>query len=362
MTSDVKVTPRLEIYPERIKENTSAILKQCKDKNVDVAFVTKVAMAHPAVARAMRDAGADMLADSRIENIIRMRKSGFAGPFMLLRLPALSQAFETVKYTDISLNTSVEVVKRLGEAARALRKTHKVILMVDLGDLREGVWPDKVVDIAKEMAKVDSIKLIGLGANLACYGGVIPSVENMTLLADLTEKCRKATGLPLTTICGGNSSGLPLLHSGKLPKGINLYRIGEAAMLGRNVIDRSPWIGTRQDTFIAVAEVIESAAKPSVPIGERGQDAFGETGVFEDRGNRQRLICNIGRQDVNIDGLTPCDPGIIILGGSSDHLLLDVSDSEKEYKVGDEVAFYPSYGALLALSTSEYVHKMVIEA
>jgi len=109
-----------------------------------------------------------------------------------------------------------------------------------------------------------------------------------------------------------------------------------------------------------VAEVVEVARKPSVPIGDRGQNAFGETCEFEDRGVRLRAILNLGRQDVVVDGIEPEMKGITVLGGSSDHLILDVEEAEREVKLGDELAFYPSYGALLALATSPYVQKAVM--
>ena len=92
-----------------------------------------------------------------------------------------------------------------------------------------------------------------------------------------------------------------------------------------------------------------------------GQDAFGGTPTFVDRGVRMRAICNLGRQDVVVDGIEPEDPGIIVLGGSSDHLILDVEDARNPVKLGDEITFYPGYGALLALSTSPYVQKVVIK-
>lgn len=354
-------TPRLEIYPDRIRHNTSAIVSQCREKGVAVASVTKVACAHSAVARAMIDGGAQMLADSRIENLWKLRQAGFTGPFMLLRLPTLSRAAEVVEVADISLNTSLHTMQALAEAARAQNRLHRVIIMIDVGDLREGVWPDKAVNLVKEASTLKGLEVIGLGCNLACYGGVIPSEINMKLLVDTVKACREASGLALSVVCGGNSSGLPMLAEGNLAAEVNLYRVGEAIVLGRNVIDRSPWQGTRQDTFIAVAEVIEAEVKPSMPIGDRGQDAFGETQEFIDRGLRRRVICNIGRQDVVVDGITPVEEGMIVLGGSSDHLILDVQDARREIKVGDEIAFYPGYGALLALSTSEYVQKVVIE-
>lgn len=354
-------TPRLEIYPKRIYENCKSILNQCHAKGVNVACVTKVTCAHKSVARAMLDAGADMLADSRVENLYKLKQAGFAAPLMLLRLPTISQAAQVVEIADYSLNSTYETVLALSNEAIKQKKTHKVIIMIDVGDLREGVWPDKAVRLLNSIKPLEGIEIAGLGCNLACYGGVYPSKQNMKLLVDTQTKCRAETKLELPILCGGNSSGLPILSEGNLPKEVNLYRIGEAIILGRNVIDRSPWQDTRQDTMIAVAEVIESELKPSMPIGERGQDAFGEIQRFVDRGNRHRVICNLGRQDVVVDGLTPLESGIEILGGSSDHLILDVQDVKRKFKVGDEIKFYPGYGALLALSTSPYVQKVVVE-
>lgn len=354
-------TPRLEIFPERICHNTRSIVAQCHSAGVKVACVTKVTSAHLSVAQAMIDGGADLLADSRIENIQKLKQAGIRGPFLLLRLPTLSRAAEAVEVADYSLNSSIVTIRALAEAARQRNLQHKIIVMIDVGDLREGVWPDKALELVKEASELNGIEVVGLGCNLACYGGVIPSPANMALLVDTVNVCRKVTGLELPIICGGNSSGLPLLAQGKLPAEVNLYRIGEAIILGRNVTDRSPWQGTRQDTVVAVGEVIEAETKPSFPIGERGQDAFGETQEFVDRGLRKRVICNLGRQDVVVDGITPVDEGIIVLGGSSDHLLLDVEGCQRDLSVGDEIRFYPGYGALLALSTSEYVQKVVIE-
>jgi predicted amino acid racemase len=286
---------------------------------------------------------------------------GITLPLMLLRIPELSRAFEVVQHADISLNSSIAVLERLSQAAVFLQKRHQVIIMVDLGDLREGVWPDRLVEVVCAAAKLPNLDILGLGANFACYGGVIPTTEKMEMLLELQGACRKATGLDLNTLCGGNSANLPLVLDGGMPKGINFLRVGEAIVLGRNVIDRSPWPGARQDTFRIVAEVVELERKPSIPIGSCGQDAFGGAPEFVDRGVRTRAICNIGRQDVSVDNIQPEDPGIIVLGGSSDHLLLDVEEAVSPVGVGDELAFYPGYSALLSASTSPYVQKIVME-
>jgi ornithine racemase len=354
-------TPRLEIYPSRIEHNAKSIISLCYAHCIQVAGVTKVVSAHPSVVNALVKSGVDMLADSRIENLTTIRKMSISLPLMLLRIPAHDRIPEVIQWSEISLNSSVETIKLLSYEAVKQKKKHQVILMVDLGDLREGVWPDRVEAIVGEIIKLPSIDLIGLGCNLACYGGVIPTTEKMDQLIDLRDHIQRKTGIMLSTISGGNSANLPLLTSGGMPAGINHLRIGEAIHLGRNVLDRSPWQGTRQDTYKIVAQVIELERKPSVPIGVRGQDAFGGTPEFEDRGWRKRAICNLGRQDVSISNLEPVDGNVFILGGSSDHLIVDVENAQSEIRVGSEIAFWPGYAALLAAATSPYVMKVVVE-
>jgi predicted amino acid racemase len=301
-----------------------------------------------------------MIADSRVLNLQSTANTGLDLPTLLLRIPAPSQVVDVIRCADYSLNSSFQTIEMLSQAAQLLTRTHKVIIMVDIGDLREGVWPDQVVSVVQAASRLPRIEIVGLGTNLACYGGVIPTTENMQMLVNIRDDCRKCTGLPLDLLSGGNSANLPLLASGGMPKEINHFRIGEAIILGRNVLDRSPWPGTRQDTVRIVAEVIEVERKPSLPIGQRAQDAFGGHLEFVDRGIRKRAICNIGRQDVVVNGITPEDKGIIVLGGSSDHLVLDVEEAQRDVRLGDEIGFFPSYGALLAATTSPYVQKVVV--
>lgn len=353
-------TPRLEIHGERIAVNARAVVELCHRHGGRVAGVGKVACAHPAVVGALVEGGVDELADSRIHNLVEMGERGTGLRQMLLRIPAPSAAPDVVRSADVTLNSSLPTLRVLDAAAAAVGVRHEVVVMVDIGDLREGVWPDRALDLVREAARLPHLDVVGLGANLACYGGVVPSEENMRALIAVRDACREATGLPLATLSGGNSSALPLLAAGRMPREINHFRIGEAIVLGRNVLDRSPWPGTRQDTFRLVAEVVELERKPSVPIGVRAQNAFGESPEFADRGTRLRAIVNIGRQDAAIEGLTPDDEGIQIVGASSDHLILDVQDAAREVRLGGEIGFWPNYAAVLALSTSRYAQKVAM--
>jgi ornithine racemase len=353
-------TPRLEIYTDRIETNARAVIAVCREHGAEVACVTKVMGAHPAILHALDAAGADMIGDSHVANLQSVAHTGLTLPALMLRVPTPSRVVDVVRCAEYSLNSSAGTIELLSRAARLVKREHRVIVMVDLGDLREGVWPDRVVSVVREAMHHRNIEIVGLGTNLACYAGVVPTTENMQLLVDLRDACREATDLPLDLISGGNSANLPLLASGGMPREINHFRIGETITLGRNVLDRTPWPGTRQDTLRIVAEVVEVERKPSIPLGHRGQDAFGTHIEFVDRGVRKRAICNIGRQDVVVDGLTPEDNGVIVLGGSSDHLVLDVQEAQANVKVGDELGFFPSYGSLLAATTSPYMQKAVI--
>ena len=174
----------------------------------------------------------------------------------------------------------------------------------------------------------------------------------------MPRSCAATFGLDLTHVSGGNSSSLPLLLAGRMPKGINHLRIGEAILQGgRDTFHDEPWAELDRDIFLLSGELLEVKKKPSVPIGTMGVDAFGGRPQFEDKGERLRGIVNIGREDVAAEGLTPVATGIEVLGASSDHLILDVTDAHPALQVGDKVAFRMSYAALLAAMTSEYVEK-----
>ena len=353
-------TPRLEIHTDRIAGNARALLAQCAAHGIQVAAVTKVLNAHPGLLAGLAHAGVELIADSRIGNLKRVAEAGLGVRTLLLRAPTPRSAADAVHWADCSLNSSRHTVAALSAAACLAGVTHQVIMMIDVGDLREGLWPDLAVAEVTAVGKLPNIELIGLGTNLACYGGVLPSAANMTTLIQVRDECRAATGLPLAVLSGGNSANLELMASGRLPTQINQLRLGESIILGRNTLDREPWPGTRQDAVRIVAEAIEVARKPSLPIGQTGQDAFGGHPEFVDRGVRLRAICNLGRQDVVPETLTPADPGIVVLGASSDHLILDVTDAGAPIEVGSEVAFWPNYAALLAASTSPHVYKLAV--
>jgi len=351
--------PCLEINLNKVTHNTEVISKLCRELDIDIAGVSKVYCAERPVVEAVLKGGVELIADSRIENLIKLE--GLSCKKMLLRLAMESEAELVVKHADISLNSELDTIKMLSREAKAQNKVHGIILMVDLGDLREGVLETEVIDIAREILKLDNIKLSGIGTNLTCYGGVIPDENNLGVLVKLKNQIKEQLGYEIEIVSGGNSSSLYLAIGGRMPKGINQLRIGEAIVLGRETAYGEDVPGCFKDCFIIKGEIVEIKYKPSVPKGKIGMDAFGKTPHFEDRGIIKRAIVALGRQDINSDGLFPADKNIEILGASSDHLILDITNSEKDYKVGEIVEFNIDYGCLLKSMTSPYIKKVYTE-
>lgn len=352
--------PRLTIDAAKLTHNVRVLAEKCHRHGLTAMGVTKVFCADPAMSACYVSGGVDFLADSRVENLAKLEK--FQTPKVLLRLPMLSEVEGVVRYADISLNSELKTMAALNDAAKAQGKRHKILLMIDLGDLREGIWPADFDATVQEIIKLEAIELYGVGVNLTCYGGVVPKHENLSLLVDFAVQLRAKYGVDVKMVSGGNSSSLYLLDQDApegLPEGINNLRLGEALVLGRETAYGNPIDGTHQDVFTLEAQIIELKEKPSVPIGEIGMDAFGNKPTFVDKGLRRRAILGVGRQDVNVSNLIPRDSRIEIIGASSDHLIVDVTEAQ-ELNVGDILQFDVEYGALLSLATSPYVAKVML--
>jgi len=352
------VFPRLEVNLETVQANAEAVVTACRRRGVEVWGVTKGTLGCPRVGASMLRGGVAGLADSRLGNLERLRrKLGRGVPLMLLRLPSPRQADAVVELAEVSLNSEEETLAALAAAAARRGIKHEVILMVDLGDRREGVLPPDLVPLAEAALAGKYLSLAGIGANFACYGGVIPTPANLSELADLAVRVATETGADLRVVSGGNSTSLRLVQEGSLPEAVTQLRVGEAILLGREPSTGEALAGTRQDGFRVIAEVIELKRKPSSPRGSIARDAFGRRPAFVDRGLRARALAALGVQDLGAGQLVPEDEGIAVLGASSDHLILDVTEAAGTVRVGSRLAFFPNYGALLALMTSPHVEK-----
>ena len=346
--------PRAAVDLNKIAHNVRHMKALCASYGIEILGVTKVFAGERCIAETMVNNGLQILGDSRIANI--QKYADLPCRKCLIRMPMQSEADAVVKWCDLSLNSEVETLRALDEAAVSQGKVHGVILMVDLGDLREGCFEEE--DLARCAAYAQEAKgltLYGLGTNLTCFSFVQPDTEKLTRLTNLAEKYGAAA-----YVSGGNSATLQLMLRGGVPKGITALRLGESVLFGRERAGYTYLDGMYNDAFTIEAQIVECKVKPSMPIGTIGKNSYGVRPEFTDRGKRTRAILAMGRQDIDSETMWPIDNGIEILGASSDHFIVDITDAEQEYHIGDTMKFRLGYFSTMRVFTSSYVEKVFI--
>jgi predicted amino acid racemase len=176
---------------------------------------------------------------------------------------------------------------------------------------------------------------------------------------DVVDAMEEELGTRFRVISGGNTYSLDFVLRDEMPARINQLRIGEGILLGVNSVTKHPLPCPHQDAFNVVAEVIEVKTKPSMPEGPVATDAFGRAPEWEDLGLRERAILALGEQDMRISGLRPKREGVTIVGASSDHLVVDVTEADPPVRLGDELCFDPLYEAVATGMVSSAVRKVV---
>lgn len=348
--------PELRISLSIIEQNVRTMTKLCAEHGICITGVTKVFRGDPEITNAYIRGGIRSIGDSRPENLRKITEAGINAEKWLIRMPSIGRAEEAVEWADISLNSENETILELERACERLGKRHGIILMYDLGDLREGyVKEEELLRAADLVMSLPHLDLAGIGTNLTCLNFVQPDTEKLELLAKLAKKIGAES-----CVSGGNSATLDLMLRGGIPKGVNNLRLGESLLFGRERAKYRYLQGTRNDAFILRVEIIELKEKPSMPWGTFGMDSYGRTPEHRDRGIRRRAICAIGRQDADFETLWPVDPGVEIIGASSDHLVIDVTEAEEPYRVGDVIELRLGYFALMRAYTSDYVKKVYV--
>ena len=345
--------PQLEFDLALLRSNADAVISRCRGMGIRVCGVVKGVDGLPEAARVLRAAGAEELGTSRLEQVAKCRAAGVPGPWLLIRIPGLTELPDVVALCETSLQSEWPTLLALEEECLRQNKTHRVIVMTDLGDLREGFWDKKeLVDVCERVERdLPHVQLAGIGVNLTCYGSTKPTPEKMNELVGLARQVEQRIGRKLEIVSGGATSSFTLVHWGTMPAGVNHLRIGEAILLGKDLqvdwgIRDMDYL--RMDALTLRAEVVEVKDKPTYPIGEFAIDAFGRKPIYEDRGIRRRAILALGRADVGeLESLIPREPGMTVIGGSSDHCIVDVEDCPRRLQVGDIVEFSLCYSHML---------------
>jgi ornithine racemase len=354
--------PRLEIHLERLHHNARTLVERLGHQGIAVTGVSKATLGLAEIVRTWVAAGVGSIGEARIETIEALGRSGLTVPMLLIRSPMLSQVERVVAHAAISCNSELAVLEALAATAAQQGLRHGVLLMVELGDLREGIMPLDLEPVVQRTLALPSLRLMGLGTNLGCQHGIAPDATNMAELSRLTTALERRFALRLPWCSGGNSANLPWLAAGGDPGRINHLRLGEALLLGREPLGRTAIPGLHTNAITLVAEVIEAKAKPSQAWGDRRLTSFASpTAALQPDGppqGVQRALLALGEQDVDPAGLTP-PAGVTIRGASSDHLV--VESASGSWRVGDEQHYQLSYSALLRAMTSPFVGRCFVD-
>lgn len=354
---------QLKIYQKKLQANY-LFLKELFGKNtIEWAVVSKLLCGNKELLRLLVNLGIKEICDSRISNLETIKKIDPSVNTVYIKPPAKRSISRVVSFADVSFNTELHTLTLLSEEAQRQNKTHRVIIMIELGDLREGVLGENLIDFYAQVFELPNIKVVGIGSNLNCMHGVMPSEDKLIQLSLYKQLIEAKFNTEIPWVTGGTSVVLPLLLSNRLPRGINHFRIGESLFFGNNLFNNKTIKGMHADVFELCAEIIEISKKPIVPMGQLEENPSGEQYLIneEDYGKTSyRVIVDIGLLDISPDFLTPKDKKLHVIGASSDMLILDLGKSRRSYKVGDMLAFQIKYMGALSLLNSRYIEKLIV--
>jgi predicted amino acid racemase len=354
---------RVLINLEALNDNLQTIGMWMHAHGASWTVVTKVLCGHQDTLKALQAMGVRSMGDSRLENLQAIERIVPDFESWYLRVPDLTSAADVVRLTDVSLNSEIRIIECLNDEARRREKMHGIVIMIELGDLREGILPGSLIDFYNHVFQLSNIEVKGIGANLGCLAGVVPTVDQFMQLVLYRELLELKFQHNLRLISAGSSAVLPLVLDKQLPKSVNHFRIGESIFLGTDLINGGLLPGLRGDGIVLEAEIAEIKKKSLVPLAETTTITPFISEDSEDRSPGQRgfrALVSVGNLDTEISGLTPINPRYSIAGASSDITVVNIGDDADGLKVGDTIQFRPNYAAFVRLMDGRYMKKEVM--
>ncbi|MCD6163114.1 MAG: alanine racemase [candidate division Zixibacteria bacterium] len=351
---------RLIIDIDSLKYNLGVINKWMDRQGSSWTVVTKVLCGHSDTLKALQMLGIKSIGDTRLSNIRAIEKIDDSFETWYLRVTDLSSIKDIVSLCNVSLNSEMAVIKAINDEAKIQNRLHKVIIMIELGDLREGILPGSLVNFYEDVFRLSNIEVLGIGANIGCMAGAVPSVDQFMQLVLYKELLELKFKRKLSMISAGSSVVLPMVLSGQLPKPINHFRIGEAIFLGTDLVNSETLPYLSNEVVLLEAEIVEIKKKGLTPLVETGAQTPFSNDFSEEVSPGQRgyrALVNIGQLDTDISGLTPMNPDYNVTGASSDITVVNVGEDTSGLKVGDSIKFRLNYSALLRLMSSKYIKK-----
>lgn len=353
----------LELDRKKLRHNFQFLENLFLKHNIQWAVVAKLLCGDKTFLREVIDLGIEQICDSRVSNLKAIKSINPTIETIYIKPPARRAIKGIIKYADISFNTEIDTIRRLSEEAQTQKKKHKVIIMIEMGDLREGVMWDQLIDFYGEVFEMPYIEVVGIGSNLNCLNGVLPNQDKLIQLSLYEQLIEAKFNKNIPYVSGGSSVTIPLIFKGLMPKGISHFRVGETLFFGNDIYDNKPIPEMEPDIFRLFTEIIELQDKPIIPSGELGTNLEGESFEVDEANYGKsscRAILDLGLLDIKHEHMFPVDKEIEFAGASSDMIVMDIGSNPKGYKVGDIVEFKLDYLGVLTIMNSVYIEKKVV--
>ncbi|MBE9466911.1 MAG: alanine racemase [Bacteroidetes bacterium] len=347
---------------KKLKSNFNYLNTLFKNNDIEWSIVSKVLSGNKIFLTELLKFDIKQVCDSRVSNLKVIKTINPKIETVYIKPPAKRSITSVIKYADISMNTEFETIKLLSKEAQRQKKTHSIIIMIELGELREGVLGEDFMGFYESVFKLENIRVVGIGANLSCLYGVLPNHDKLIQLSLYEQLIEAKFNKQIPYVSGGSSVTIPLIFQNLLPKGINHFRVGETLFLGTDVYNNTKFKKMHSDVFMLYSEIIELTEKQTVPMGEMGTNVEGESYEFDQTNigeTSYRAIIDLGLLDVETDHLHLVDKSLKLAGASSDMLVIDLDENKKKYKVGDLIKFELDYMGILRIMSSKYIEKKI---
>lgn len=353
----------LKTNRDALRHNHAELERRMAGHGVAYGIVTKLLCGNEALLAEVLALNPREVMDARTGNLKAVRSLDPNARTVYIKPPAPGNAAEVVRWADVSFNTELATLEALDREAERQGVVHGVVVMVEMGDLREGVMRERLLEFVGRALRFEHLRIEGLGTNFNCLNGTMPSEDKLWQLGLFRELVELRYGVDLRWVSGGTSVALPMLFDGQVPAAVNHFRIGEGLFFGRDLREGRTFEGMRDDVFELEAEVIEVAEKPSEPSGPFGEDPFGgrrdaATGPI---GTARRAILDVGWLDLDPEFLEPMEEDVEIVDVSSDMTVVDVGSRGQPTRVGDKLRFKLRYMGALKLLNSDYIDKVVVD-
>ena len=352
----------LKLYKKHLRHNYDFLKNVFDENNLKWGIVSKLLCGNQDYIKEVINLGIKEICDSRVSNLEVIKKIDPSIQTVYIKPPAKGSIKSIIKYADVSMNTEYYTMKLLSEEAKRQDKVHKVIIMIETGDLREGVMGEHLIDFYAKVFNLPNIEIIGIGTNLNCLHGVMPSQDKLIQLSLYKQIIELKFNRNIPYVSGGTSVTIPLVLNKQVPMGVNHFRIGETLFFGVNLFTDETIPGMKSDVFELYTQIIEITEKPMVPHGEFATNPQGEMLEVDESlygKTSYRAIIDIGLLDIDPKYLILDEYDFEIVGASSDMLVIDMGENIKGYKVGDLITFKLKYMGALAILNSNYIEKRI---